>query len=155
MRLVQARHMLKEKISRLNFCLSLLAVAGVVMTVRPEGVFGAEPKPLLERIPRSRAALKGAVTRVVASAFLSKTNATVLALLGAALQAVAFVQLRSLRKVHHLVVMHYFLLLATALSLALLLLVDRVCVAYCSISNTVVTLNASHLLFVCRNSRSR
>lgn len=98
--------MLNEKIDAISFGCALFSFVGVICVARPTFIFGKD---------HATATTDGSPFVIFC------------ALLGAAAQAVVYVSMRRLQQVHFLVVINYFLLTSSVLSLLSLLLVQRVC----------------------------
>lgn len=127
--------MLKEKIYLLDFVAAAVAFVGVVLVAQPTYIFG-EPKhwysvPVTIPLPRMPRFM-----RLLMAVMFGNAVAIVCAVASSASQALTFVGLRALKKVPHLAVMHYLLLLSTVLSLAALLITNHVRVDRCRADRT-------------------
>lgn len=101
----QGSIVLNEKIDAINFGCALFSFVGVICVARPTFLFGED---------HSTADTDGS------------TFAIFCALLGAAAQSVAYVSMRRLQHVNYLVVINYFLLTSSVLSLLSLLFIQQV-----------------------------
>lgn len=130
--------MLNEKIDAINLGCALFSFVGVICVARPTFIFGKDH----------------ATADTDGSPFV-----ILCALLGAAAQSVVYVSMRRLQQVHYLVVINYFLLTSSVLSLLSLLVVQQVrakcmmhlcvCVGCLSIARLLVLdRTASSSLFV-------
>lgn len=109
--------MLKEKLLLLDFVGAVIAFAGVVLIAQPTYIFG-EPKhwySVPASIPRPHLPR---FVRLVMAVMFGSAVAIACAVAGSISQALTFVGLRAMKKLPHLAVMHYVLLLSTLLSLA-------------------------------------
>lgn len=113
-----AAYFLKEKPSVLTAACAMACIAGAVLVVRPAYLFGQSGSTDAKWYRRSIASL---VTSYVFGEALAIGTAVVVV----CMQAGAYVSLRSLQKVPHLAVMHYFLLTVTLVSLVALLVTQH------------------------------
>ncbi|RLN96402.1 hypothetical protein BBJ28_00014467 [Nothophytophthora sp. Chile5] len=97
---------------------ALVCVVGAVLIVRPTYLFGKDGSTDAKWYHRS-------ISSLVTSHLFGESLAISCAVLATFTQAAAYVSLRSLQKVPHLVVMHYFLLTTTLVSLAALLVAQH------------------------------
>ncbi|KAG1708993.1 hypothetical protein DVH05_022625 [Phytophthora capsici] len=105
-----AAFILKEKPGGFTVVCSMLCVIGAVLVVRPAFLFGKNGSTDAKWYRRS-------MTSFVTSYIFGESLAIGCAVVVVFTQAGAYVSLRSLQKVPHLVVMHYFLLSMTLVSL--------------------------------------
>ena len=91
-----------------------MCVSGAVLVVRPRFLFGRDGSTDAKWYNRS-------MTSIVTSYLFGESLAIGCAIFVVLMQTGAHLSLRSLRKVPHLVVMHYFLLATTLASLAVML----------------------------------
>ncbi|KAG7378743.1 hypothetical protein PHYPSEUDO_009719 [Phytophthora pseudosyringae] len=109
-----AAFFLKEKPGGFTVACSVLCVAGAVLIVRPAFLFGKNGSTDAKWYHRS-------MTSFVTSYLFGESLAMGCAVVVLFMQAGVYVSLRSLQKVPYLVVMHYFLLSTTVVSLAAML----------------------------------
>ncbi|KAL4158496.1 hypothetical protein PRNP1_004272 [Phytophthora ramorum] len=109
---------IKEKPDIFTVACSVVCVAGAILVVRPAFLFGKDGSTDAKWYRRSMASF-------VTSSLFGESLAIGCAAVVVFMQAGAYVSLRSLQKVPHLVVMHYFLLSMTLVSLVTVLVVQH------------------------------
>ncbi|KAG7396685.1 hypothetical protein PHYBOEH_001914 [Phytophthora boehmeriae] len=115
---VMSYFFLKEKPSVSTAFCAAISITGAVLVVRPAFLFGAKDSTDAKWYRRSMASL-------VTSYLFGESLAIFCAVVVVITQAGAYVSLRSLQKMPHLAVMHYFLLTTTLVSLATLLITQH------------------------------
>lgn len=112
---IQGAFILKERIDVPSLLCACLAFVGLMCVVRPAFIFGAGDSVV--------ASTGGSWVPVAA------------AMLGAVSQSLVFVTVRQLKNLHVLVIVHYFLLFVSVVSMLIIVLFERVRVLHGSLSH--------------------
>ncbi|RLN57891.1 hypothetical protein BBJ29_005866 [Phytophthora kernoviae] len=115
---VMSYYFLKEKPSVATVGCAVVCIAGAVLVVRPAYLFGEKDSTDAKWYRRS-------MTSIVTSYLFGELLAISCAVVVVFMQAGTYVSLRSLQKVPHLAVMHYFLFTTTLVSLVTLLITQH------------------------------